>query len=235
MIRQYFRILKMCDTRLTKQIFIWDKSFFELLNIQTWSSEVRDILLNHNLGHIFAPEVNFNPNSIIKQLKNSMAIKQNMDLKNRCLGKPKLRNYVQIKDFDCKESYLTIPMAFVCRKHLALTRLSNLPIRMETARYERPKVDANHRLCQIGYNSLAIEDEGHVIFFCNVYNNLRIAWYRKLVLPPNFSNLDLCQKLKTVLSLPENVKCTAQYLVDICNVRSKILAKKSTSSSVPNM
>ena len=25
MIRQYFRILKMCDTRLTKQIYVWDK------------------------------------------------------------------------------------------------------------------------------------------------------------------------------------------------------------------
>ena len=49
MVRQYFRIIKMGNTRLTKKIYEWDKSFFELLNIQTWSSEVRDILLNHNL------------------------------------------------------------------------------------------------------------------------------------------------------------------------------------------
>ena len=50
MIRQYF--MKMPDNRLTKQIYLWDKSIFELLNIQTWPSEVRDILLNHNFGHI---------------------------------------------------------------------------------------------------------------------------------------------------------------------------------------
>ena len=148
MVRQYFRIIKMCNTRLTKKIYEWDKSFSELLNIQTWSSEVRDILLNHNLGHIFAPEMDFCPNLIIKQLRDSMVIRQNNDLKNRCLDKPKLRTYVQIKDFNSKENYLTIPMSFICRKHLALTRLSNLPIRIETARYERPRIEANLRLCQ---------------------------------------------------------------------------------------
>ena len=231
MIRQYFRILKMKDTRLTKQIYLWDKSFFELLNLQTWSSEVRDILLNHNLGHIFAPQANFCPNLVIKQLKDSMAIMQNMDLKNRCLEKPKLRTYVQIKDFDCNESYLTIPMSFICRKHLALTRLSNLPIRIETSRYERPRVDANMRFCQIGCNSIAIEDECHVLFYCSMYNNIRIEWYRRLIKPVNFCNLENTQKLKIVLNAPENVKVTGQFLIDICNVRSKILIKKSTNNS----
>ena len=231
MVRQYFRILKMCDTRLTKKIYEWDKSFFEHLNIQTWSSEIRDILLNHNLGHIFAPNENFCPNLILKQLKDSMVLKQNMDLKNRCLEKTKLRTYVQIKDFNSTENYLTIPMSFICRKHLALTRLSNLPIRIETARYERPRIDANQRLCQIGCNSLAIEDESHVIFFCSMYNNLRIAWYQKLKTPPNFNDLDIFQKLKIVLHVAENVKVTAQFLVDICNLRSKILLKKSVNNS----
>ena len=221
----------MCDTRLTKKIYEWDKSFFEHLNIQTWSSEIRDILLNHNLGHIFAPNENFCPNLILKQLKDSMVLKQNMDLKNRCLEKTKLRTYVQIKDFNSTENYLTIPMSFICRKHLALTRLSNLPIRIETARYERPRIDANQRLCQIGCNSLAIEDESHVIFFCSMYNNLRIAWYQKLKTPPNFNDLDIFQKLKIVLHVAENVKVTAQFLVDICNLRSKILLKKSVDNS----
>ena len=159
------------------------------------------------------------------------AIKRNIDLRNRCLDKPKSRNYTQIKDFDHKESYLTIPMSFICRKYLALARLSNLPLRIETARYERPKVEVYQRICQIGCNTLAVEDEGHVIFFCSIYNNLRIAWYSKLILPANFSNLDICQKLKIVLSTPENVKVTGQFLVDICNIRSKILFKKSKNSS----
>ena len=70
-----------------------------------------------------------------------------------------------------------------------------------------------------------------MIFFCNMYNNLRTAWYSKLKTPPNFDNLDIYQKLKIVLSAAENVKVTAQFLVDICNVRSKLLFKKSADNT----
>ena len=88
------------------------------------------------------------------------------------------------------------------------------------------------RLCQSGCNSIAIEDEFHVIFYCSMYNNLRIAWLNKIVTPPNFLNLENNEKLKIVLSSPENVKATAQFLIDICNVRSKLLFKKSANSSI---
>ena len=69
MIREFFRLTKMENNRLTKQIYLWDKSFSEVLNIQTWSSEVRDVLLTHNLGHIFEPQVSFCPDSVIENLK----------------------------------------------------------------------------------------------------------------------------------------------------------------------
>ena len=88
------------------------------------------------------------------------------------------------------------------------------------------------RLCQSGCNSIAIEDEFHVIFYCSMYNNLRIAWLNKIVTPPNFFNLENNEKLKIVLNSPENVKATAQFLIDICNVRSKLLFKKSANSSI---
>ena len=225
MIRQYFRVLKMQDSRLTKQIYMWDKSVSEVLNLQTWSSEVRAILLDHNLGHIFEPEVNFSPSSIIGQLKESMLIKQSINLKGQCLEKPKLRTYVQIKNFNCKTSYLTIPMSFICRKYLALTRLSNLPIRIETARFEQPKIIADLRYCQVGCNSHSVENEFHILFICNMYNSLRFLWFSRLKLPENFDTLDAFEKLSIVLDLPENVKVTAQFLIDICNHRSKLLSR----------
>ena len=55
MIRQYFRIPKMEDDRLTKQVYFWDKYVSEQQNVQTWSSEVRNVLYDHNQGHIFDP------------------------------------------------------------------------------------------------------------------------------------------------------------------------------------
>ena len=234
MIRQYFRILKMHDSRLTKRIYLWDKSFFQLLNIQTWTSEVRDILLTHNLGHVFAPTVHFCQDNVIDQLKRSMKIKQNADLKRQCLEKPKLRNFVQIKDFDLPSSYLTIPMPFICRKYLALTRLSNLPIRIETGRFERPKLDSNLRFCQVGCEGLFVEDEFHILFTCNLYNHLRFSWFNKIKKPEYFLDMQPIEKLKVVLDSPENVKTTAQFLIDICNARSKILFKKAASNPGPN-
>ena len=223
MIRQYFRILKMDASRLTKQIYFWDKSFFETLNIQTWSSEVRDILIQHNLNHIFNPEVNFCPSSVIDKLKESQAIKQKFDLKTRCLDKPKLRTFVTFKDFDSKPSYLTIPMSFICRKYLALIRLSNLAIRIETGRFERPRIEENFRLCQVCLDGVSIENENHVIFKCTSYNNIRMSWLSKIKTPENFCDLAISEKLKVVLNWPENVKLTSQFLIDAFNKRSKII------------
>ena len=85
--------------RLTKQIYLWDKSVFETLNFQTWSSEVCDIFLTNNLGDIFDPQVNFCADSVISKLKDSMSIKQNVDLRNRCIEKPKQRTYITFKEF----------------------------------------------------------------------------------------------------------------------------------------
>ena len=138
MIRQYFRIMKMEDDRLTKQIYLWDKSVSERQKIQTWSSEIRCILYDHNQGHIFDPESNFCPLSVIKKLKESMSVKQDVNLKQICLEKPKLITFVKFKDFGTIPSYICKPMSFICRNYLALTRLSNLAIRIETGRFERP-------------------------------------------------------------------------------------------------
>ena len=120
-------------------------------------------------------------------------------------------------------------MPFISRKHLALVRLSNLSIRIETGRFERPRIDEYLRLCQIGCEEPSVEDEYHIIFKCTVYNNLRFSWFNKLKTPNDFSNLGPSEKLKVVLNWPENVKCTAQFLINMCNVRSKILHKKNVN------
>ena len=118
-------------------------------------------------------------------------------------------------------------MPFVCRKYLALTRLSNLPIRIETARYERPKIDASLRICQVGCENLSVEDEFHISFSCKMYNHLRFSWFNKITIPENFPDLQPTEKLKLVLNSPENVKITAQFLIDISSARSLILNKRN--------
>ena len=201
----------MDDSRLTKQIFNWDKSFSEMQNLPTWSSEVKSILSDHNLIQYFEGNGPINGQSVITKLKESMSVHQNVKLKAMCLAKPKLRTFVTFKEFGTTPSYILMPMSFILRKYLALARLSNLAIRMETGRFER-KCKEN-----------LIENESHLIFQCETYHNLRQNWLSKVVLPQNFQELEASQKLKIVLNDSKNVKITAQFILDAYNVRSKIV------------
>ena len=44
MIRQFHRLVKMPDSRLTKKIFLWDRHLNETGEIFSWSSEIKTIL-----------------------------------------------------------------------------------------------------------------------------------------------------------------------------------------------
>ena len=118
----------------------------------------------------------------------NLKIRQGVELQNFCNEKPKLRTFVQFKDFGTTPNYLTIPMSFLARKFLALLRLSNLSIRLETGRHERPRLDAVDRSCPVCINpiNVLVEDEIHFLFYCNLYEKLRDDWLRLIVKPVDF-------------------------------------------------
>ena len=116
-----------------------------------------------------------------------------------------------------------MPLSFVQKMFLAKIRLSALPIRIETGRYERPKLLAHQRLCPSCKDGQSIENEEHFIFSCVKYNNLREIWLNKLVKPDNFSTLGASEKLKTIFDQAPNVKITAQFIINSYDVRSKIV------------
>jgi hypothetical protein len=60
-----------------------------------------------------------------------------------------------------------------------------------------------------------VEDEFHYIFSCNRYDAIRTLWLSKLSLPENFSNFEKSEKLKFVLNEPDDVKLTAQFIIDV--------------------
>ena len=59
------------------------------------------------------------------------------------------------------------PLSFLERKIISKTRLGILPIRLETARYLRPVLPEEERLCFCDNNE--IESECHVIYKCVKY------------------------------------------------------------------
>ena len=90
----------MDTSRPTKQIVDWDHRFFLHYNLPTWFSEVEIFIQNHNMFLVL------NQNHVLKQeqlvlekIKQSMLIKQNFELKDKCYEMPKLRTFVRFKDF----------------------------------------------------------------------------------------------------------------------------------------
>ena len=129
------------------------------------------------------------------------------------------------KDFHTTPSYISKPLSFVQRKFLAKLRLGCLEIRIETGRYARPRLPEEARICQICQNQgQTPEDEVHFLFNCETYESERSAWLSSLVKPENFSILPTSEKLKTVLNCDQNVKKTAQYVINIYDKRSKIVS-----------
>ena len=227
MVRQYFRVNDMNDKRLTNKIINWDKNFSrQFPSISTWYSEVQQIFENHNILNYFEKEGKM-PSLLMENLKQSMLVKQTVDLQSKCKLMPKLRTYTKFMEFGKTPAYLLKPLSFVQKMFLAKTRLAALPLRLETGRYERPRLPEQDRLCPSCKSKQDVENEEHFVFFCNQYHFLRQKWLAELEKPPNFFELITDDKFKLIFNKPENVKITAQYIVNCFDVRSKIIFQET--------
>ena len=109
-------------------------------------------------------------------------------------------------------------------------RLGCLELRLETGRWARPRLAEEARLCQVCENpDEIVENEYHFLFQCPEYKNEREIWIKKLEIPANFTNLPQMEQFHLVLNHPSNVKYTAQYIIVIFDIRSKILSVPSRS------
>ena len=150
-----------------------------------------------------------------------MHITQQQIFRTECQNKPKLRTFLLFKEFETLPPHIGKPLSFVERKTISKLRLGILPIRLETARYVRPILPENERVCYC--NSGQIESESYVLFTCPIYHELRQSWLNKLCIPDNFSQLSEVERLKLVLNKSENVKHTTQYLIST-RLRSKVIS-----------
>ena len=106
--------------------------------VNTWSSEIKSILADDYLGHVYDSNKIFPIKPIISELTKAMQTKQNLYLESECLLKPKLRTFNTFKNFSSLAPHIGKPLSFVERRMVSKLRLGILPIRLETARYERP-------------------------------------------------------------------------------------------------
>ena len=207
----------------------------ETYDLNTWSSEVYDIFKMCNLSTIFETKQIFYLKDVTSQIKMCLYQKQIEYLKTECQSKPKLRTFLLFKDFNITPSYITQTLNFTQRRQIAKLRLGCLPLQIELGRYLIPKQPENQRFCKICSNSNLnennlnenglIESEYHFLFVCRAYNLERQNFLSKLILPTNFINLPNNVKLSIVLNDPQNVKITSQYIINLLNIRNRLLVE----------
>ena len=153
-----------------------------------------------------------------------MIIKQYSSLELKCREKRQLRTYIQFKKFNIKSAILQKPLSFVQRKYLSKFCLSCLELKICTGRYinqpESDRICTADRSCSEGG---LVESECHFILTCPAYHLLRQTWLAKLKVPNNFEKLNDTEKLSIAINEIDNVKPTAQFIVDAFNLRSRIL------------
>ena len=207
-------------SRLTRRVLLWDRTLSEEGGLKTWFSELKSIAVRNNLTEILN-DIPFDIYQTVEQMKISLLTKDQSKWSHEAGSMPKLRTYVTISDFSVRKSYITKPLSFIQRKYLAKFRLGILPIRIETGRYERPKLVAAERTCQI-CNSNTVEDETHFLLYCPKFSTLRERLF-SFVEDPNFENMGNQDKMKFLTNDSSMVKTTAQYLIDAFDLRSKII------------
>ena len=72
-------------------------------------------------------------------------------------------------------------------------------------------------------NYLPVENELHYLFFCLGYSDLRLKWSNSLSKPDDYIYLSPEERLNVVLNYHDNVKLTAQFILDAWDRRSLLL------------
>ena len=105
---------------------------------------------------------------------------------------------------------------------LSKFRLGLLHLRIETARFIRPRIPPEERFCLICNNG-EVEDESHFLLFCSKFEQMRQILFNKIPDFESFLTLDSNEKLIFLVNDPSMVKQTAKFIVEAFEFRSTLL------------
>ena len=208
-IRLWYRIVKMDNNRLPKKIMLWDRE----QNRSTWSKEVKQIFINMDMLNEYE---SLNASQDLSQvLKHAEDTFMNFEIncwKNNLGNQTKLRTYRLMKDTFNTEEYVKMDLPFSYRSFIAQTRCGILPLKIETGRFTQPKTPVDERLC-IFCDLKEVEDEEHFILNCPLYLPIRLLYLNHIQsFYPQFSNLSVSEKLKTIFTDPKIIRRTGWYI-----------------------
>lgn len=209
MLRYWNRLLSMPETRLAKQVFLWELT----QSNNNWSKEISNICQELGLN-IFQDRL---PCDLAELPKSLCRYEKGLWATN-VTKKAKLRTYCKIKDDLGCESYVSMNLSRSQRALIAQLRLGILPLSIETGRYKGLAIsDRVCPLCDTG----VVEDELHFIFSCPSYQHLRDSLM--VVLPQTVEHLSNIEILKELFV--NHVRPLAKYVDLAFNHRKSCLYK----------
>ena len=210
MVRFWNRLVNMSNDRITKKIFLWDKT-----KQNGWCSEISKIFHTLQLSEYYNSSTSCNLQYCKEKVTNKMSEIWLLEVDS----KPKLRTYKSFKTSFGLEKYVFINNRSK-RSLSAQFRLGVLPLRIETGRWYGG-LALEERTCDICLTG-EIEDECHFLIQCNFYTQTRAPLFQKCsALNPNFMQLSNAEKLIFIVKNLE--RDLANYLLTCWNSRRNYL------------
>jgi len=205
MIRLWNNLIKMDTTRLTKKVFLWDKSNSD----KGWAGDVKTVFEGLDMHDVY-------DNLLYVSIERAWALLHEAkchEWKNSLSNYPKLRTFITFKSVFKTEPYVYTCMNKKYRSIVAQLRSGILPLEVETGRWRGTELE--NRTCQL-CRSGCVEDEAHFLFTCDFYRNERQSFTQEF--PDNFENLSTSEKFATLMQ-ENNILAYAKYLWKIYEKR----------------
>ena len=219
-VKYWNRLMGMEDDRLPKKVYKQLKT-----ENGPWYREVKAIMNDVNMLDYLNSEcsiINFKPCS--EYIINTLMEKYANQWWDRIDNKPKLVLYKQIKSVYETENYVSLCLKRGQRSMIAKLRLGILLINVELGRYNG--TERQNRVCPL-CNKGAVEDEIHILFYCEFYNEKRKVLYetvkKQLNNSDEYNHIRMLHALTTHRNLIRPLARFLQELFQIRNSKMRIM------------
>ena len=138
-----------------------------------WASKISDILHRYGFGWIWENQSVLDSAAFMWIFSERVKDCELQRWSSELYDMPKLRLYCKYKESRKEELYLSLPIPRRLRVNLARFRTTSHNLEIEIGRhYNIAPADRLCKLCGI-CNVTAVEDEFHVLFCCEAYNDIR--------------------------------------------------------------
>lgn len=222
MIRLWFRLVSMPETRITKKVFRWDYDLSRT-GKANWCKDIKAIFNSVNLGYYYENIERgiMTPGRVrgtVKDIERELVGVYERHWKEEIMTMPKLRTYCTLKKEIKTEDYIRKQMERRSRSIIAKLRNGTFPINIELGRYRGiPLEERTCNVCDVG----SIESEQHFLLDCPAYNEQRRNLMDIAMGIPGFAAAAGGGRLALLLSRAELAGAVAAFCKSALRVRNK--------------